>query len=276
MSQTRILNLVLALSVIFFGWRSYEAWTKPVAVVISPSSGTPVVPIGVSQPDLPAVPADLSANVALIVARPVFRPDRKPFSEGGSGFSKRNYEAEISKFTLLGVLQLGNDKKGIVVGKGTANRDERWEVGPGDTLLGFRVKDVGVEGMTLTADGREFLLPLYAGGPKGTTGQAALRTEGGSPRTTASPASTPAAGQARRTSGAGQVGNVPAAMQSGDVFSAGQTGNVFPTRQTGNTPASIYQTLTPPTQPSAGGTNSGEDPMNYGGGRRVRPSPGRW
>ncbi|MBM2828973.1 MAG: hypothetical protein HW408_1505 [Actinobacteria bacterium] len=177
MSQTRILNLVLALSVIFFGWRSYEAWTKPVAVVVSPSSGTPVTPIGVSQPDSLAVPADLSANVALIVARPVFRPDRKPFSEGGSGFSQRNYDAELSRFTLLGVLQMGNEKKGIVVGKGAGTRDERWEVGPGEDLPGFKVKDLGAEGMTLAADGREFVLPLYAGGPKGQAGQTPVRTE---------------------------------------------------------------------------------------------------
>ncbi|MBF8258991.1 MAG: hypothetical protein HW377_1365 [Actinobacteria bacterium] len=274
MRQTRILNLVIALSVIFFGWRSYEAWTKPVTVVTSPSPGTSVTPIGAYQPDSPAVPADLSANVALIVARPVFRPDRKPFSEGGIGFSQRNYDVELSKLTLVGVLQMGDDKKGIVVGKGAGTRDERWEVGPGDTLPGFRVKDVGVEGMTLTADGREFLLPLYAGGPKGTAGQATVRTEGTPQRPPTSPSQPPAAGQARRTPPGGQAGRVSPAGQAGSVPAAGQSGNVFPTGQTGNTPASIYQTL-PTTPPPAAGTTSGEDTMNYGGGRRVRPSPGR-
>jgi hypothetical protein len=171
-----MLILVLALSALFFGWRSYEAWTRPMAVAIHPSSGTGVAPIGVSTSDSPNVSSDISAHVASIGARPVFRPDRKPYSEGGAAFPQRNYDAELSRFTLLGVLQMAGDKKGIVVGKGSGARDERWEVGPGDTLPGFHVKDIGVEGMTLTADGREFLLPLYAGGPKGAAGQAAART----------------------------------------------------------------------------------------------------
>ena len=42
-------------------------------------------------------------------------------------------------------------------------------------MPGFTVKEVGVEGMLLTADGREFLLPLYAGPPTAAAG--AVRTE---------------------------------------------------------------------------------------------------
>lgn len=218
MRQTRILNLVLALTAVFFGWRSYEAWTRPVGVVTSPSPGTSVTPIGAYQPDSPAVPADLSANVALIVARPVFRPDRKPFSEGGSGLPQRNYDAELSKFTLLGVLQIGGDNKGIVVGKGSGTRNERWEVGPGDDLPGFRVKNVGVEGMTLTADGREFLLPLYAGGPKGAAGQATVRTDT-TPRSSqpSKPQLAPAGGAVKPSSAAQPVAPPPAAAPSGSI-----------------------------------------------------------
>jgi hypothetical protein len=112
--------------------------------------------------------------MASIMARPLFRPDR----EEAVQVPRRNYEAELTRLTLLGVLLLGKDKRGVVVGRSGTGREERWEVGPGDTLPGFIVKDVGAEGLTLTADNREFLLPLYAGGPKGTAGQAPARTVG--------------------------------------------------------------------------------------------------
>ncbi len=185
MSRPGLLIPLLALAALFFGWRTYEAWMRPgeAAAPVPPSSAA--APIGVSPEEAPP-PADLSAPMVSIVARPVFRPDRQPFREEAVQFPTRNYEAELSRFTLLGVLLLGKDKKGVVVGKGGAGRDERWEVAPGDSLPGFSVKDVGTEGLTLTADGRDFLLPLYAGGPKGPPGKAPGRTE-------AAPPSVPAA-----------------------------------------------------------------------------------
>jgi hypothetical protein len=197
--------LVLAISALFFGWRSYEAWMEPVTVVASPSPGPVVAPIGVSPAVLPALPMDLSSPVAQIVARPVFRPDRKPYSEdAASASSNRNYDAEISRFTLLGILRMGKEKKGIVVGKGAGARDERWEVGPGDPLPGFIVKEIGVEGVTLSADGREFLLPLYAGGPKSTPGQTPVRTEVTAPRPPVSVPQSPPAGPTGSVSAGGQ------------------------------------------------------------------------
>jgi hypothetical protein len=186
MSRPGFLIPLLALAALFFGWRTYDAWTGPVGAA-APAPPTPVAaPVGVSPEEAPP-PADLSAPVAFIVARPVFRPDRQPFREEAIQIPQRNYEAELSRFTLLGVLLLGKDKKGVVVGKGGAGRDERWEVAPGDSLPGFGVKDVGTEGLTLTADGREFLLPLYAGGPKGPPGKAPGRTEVAPPSAPAAP-----------------------------------------------------------------------------------------
>ena len=88
--------------------------------------------------------------------------------------SVRNYEAELSRYTLLGVLDIGDAPYGVVVGKG-GTKGERWEVKRGDSLQGFTVKEVGVDGLRLTADGREFLLPLYAGAPTAAGG--AVRTE---------------------------------------------------------------------------------------------------
>jgi len=77
--------------------------------------------------------------------------------------------------TVLGVLMVSDKMVGLVVGTG-ASKGERWEVGAGDSLSGFTVKEVNQEGLVLTADGRQFTLPLYAGGPKA-VGRAPLRTE---------------------------------------------------------------------------------------------------
>jgi hypothetical protein len=72
------------------------------------------------------------------------------------------------------VLGFGDAPYGVVVGKG-GSKGERWDVKAGDALPGFKVKEVGVEGLMLTADGKEFLLPLYAGAP--TVAGSAARTE---------------------------------------------------------------------------------------------------
>jgi hypothetical protein len=182
MSRPGFLIPLLALAALLFGWRAYEAWTGPLGNVGPPPPNPSAMPIGVSQEEAPPSP-DLSASVTLIVARPIFRPDRQPFrEETAAQIPKRNYEAELNRFTLLGVLLLGTDRKGVVVGKGAAGREERWEVAPGDSLPGFTVKDVGADGVTLAADEKEFLLPLYAGGPKTQPGQAPVRTDLGTPR----------------------------------------------------------------------------------------------
>ena len=220
----------LVAAILFFGWQTYNAWTRPTGAVGAPAAGAPAVPIGVAPPDAPA-PADLSSPVASIVARPVFRPDRRPYREDQAGIvPKRSYDSELARFTLLGVLLLGNDKKGVVVGKGGTGRDERWEVSPGDSLPGFTVKDVGAEGITLAADDREFLLPLYAGGPKG---QAPIRTET-IPARQAAPSQQPAAGQA----GAGTVHARPGAAPSVPAAALPTSSETPPAAVTPTAPAS--------------------------------------
>lgn len=189
MNRPGFLIPVLALASLFLGWRTYDAWTGPIKLKAAAiPSGPAAVPIGVSPEEAPP-PADFPALSASISSRPVFRPDRRPFREETAQIPKRNYEAEISRFTLSGVLLMGNDKKGVVTGKGPSGREERWEVGQGDSLPGFTVKDIAQDGITLSADGSDFLLPLYAGGPKG---QGPMRTEVGPRGPTASTPSPPA------------------------------------------------------------------------------------
>ena len=103
----------------------------------------------------------------------------------GSG---RNYEAELSRFTLIGVLGFGDAPVGVVTGEDGEQGGTLGSEG-GGPLAGFKVEEVGMEGLRLTADGQEFLLPLYAGPPTAAAG--ALRTE-----TTRRDAAQPAPGSA--------------------------------------------------------------------------------
>jgi hypothetical protein len=177
---------------------------------------------------------DLSSPVASIVAKPVFRPDRRPFQENASTVPSRNYEQELSRFTLLGVLLLEDMKKAVITGN-TPGRPERYEVGPGESLPGFEVKEIQQEGVLLTADGKEFLLPLYAGAPK-VQGPGGLRTELPPPQ---APAASLPAGQSRppaapvraetgaATAPAGTVGGSPGRIQPPAAVAApGQPGTV--------------------------------------------------
>jgi len=100
---------------------------------------------------------------------------------------------------------VGDEKKAIVVSKGSGATD-RWEVKAGDSLADFTVKEVGLDGLVLAADGREFTLPLYAGGPK-SVGVAPLRTEVAPAPSPAKPQPPPAA---RPVPGSGRVQTPPA------------------------------------------------------------------
>lgn len=171
--------LFLAAS-LFFGWETYRAGTAPVGSGSSPpASFSPKMRQAGSRGSEPRE-AEVAAGLAAVLARPVFRPDRRPFRDDGAvGVPARNYDAEISRFRLVGVILQGERSTAVVVGK-TSGPAERWEVVPGDTLPGFTVRTVGEEGVRLAADGREFLLPMYEGQPK-SRGSGPLRTEVAAP-----------------------------------------------------------------------------------------------
>jgi hypothetical protein len=156
-------TVALSLLALLFGWETRQALLATPGRQDNAATAGAWQP-GVSAPD-PSPPPDPTTQAAAVAARPLFRPDRQPFREQGAGASGRNYEEELSRYTLLGVLDFGGAPYGVVVGK-AGSKGERWEVKKGDSLQGFAVKEVGVEGLRLTADGREFLLPLYAGAPR--------------------------------------------------------------------------------------------------------------
>jgi hypothetical protein len=168
-------TLALSLLALLFGWETRQALrATPGGQENAAPAPAGVWQPGVSAPD-PQPPPDPTPTAAAVSARPLFRPDRQPFREqAASTAAARNYETELSRFTLLGVLGFGDEPVGVVAGK-TGNKSDRWELKAGDALPGFTVKEIGVEGLLLTADGREFLLPLYAGPPTAAAG--ALRTE---------------------------------------------------------------------------------------------------
>jgi len=179
--------LALSLLALLFGWETRQAFrATPGGQDIAATATAGVWQPGVAAPD-PQPPPDPTPAAAAVSARPLFRPDRQPFREQGPG-AARNYETELSRYTLIGVLGFGDAPVGVVVGK-AGNKGERWEVRKGDPLPGFTVKEIGMEGLLLTADEREFLLPLYAGPP--TVAAGALRTE-----TTRRDAAQPAPGSA--------------------------------------------------------------------------------
>jgi hypothetical protein len=175
MRKPYLLVAALAALALFFGWRARQALDEPVAAgdnaARAASAGWQP---GALAPDPPS-PPDTATAVASIRNRPLFRADRRPYTEAGAGASARNFESELSRLSLIGIMAIGDDMKGIVVSKGSANT-ERWEVKVGDDLPGFKVKAIRTEGLTVTAEGREFLLPLYAGSPTA-AGGGPVRTE---------------------------------------------------------------------------------------------------
>jgi len=185
MRRPVLATIALALLALLFGWETRQALQavpggQDNAATATAGSWQP----GVSTHD-PQPPPDPGPTVAAVTARPLFRPDRQPFREqAGSPAPARNHEAELSRFTLLGVLSYGDELKGLVVSR-SGPRTDRWELKAGESFPGFTVKEVRTDSLLVTADGREFQLPLYAGAPTATGG--ALRTD--VPKPAPSPAS---------------------------------------------------------------------------------------
>jgi hypothetical protein len=196
MRKPYLLALALSLLALYFGWRMRQALdaTPSAGDNVARAAATGWQP-GAPTPDPPPPPETASA-VAAVKNRPLFRSDRRPFTEGAA--TARNYDAELAKLSLIGIMAIGDDRKGIVVSKG-GTRSERWEVKVGDELPGFRVKEVRIDGLAVTAEDREFLLPLYAGPPTA-SGGGPVRTEAArkepAPAQPAA-AATPAPGQPR-------------------------------------------------------------------------------
>jgi len=194
MRRPTLATLALSLLALLFGLETRQALR---ATPGGQDNAAPA-PAGAWQPGIatadPQPPPDPGPMVSAIMARPLFRQDRQPFREQTAGASARNVEAELSRFTLLGVLGFGDVPYGVVVGKG-GSKGERWEVRKGDSFQGFTVQEVGMDGLRVTAEDRELLLPLYAGAPTAAGG--AVRTE-----TTRRDAAQPASRAAAPASGA--------------------------------------------------------------------------
>jgi len=168
-----LLALALSFLALFFGWKTWKAWqADPGAqyAAAQPPQGT--WQPGAAIPD-PPPPPDTTAAVSAVTERPLFRRERQPYRDAPA-VPQRNYEAELSRYTLLGVMAFGNEWRGLVVSKG-GNRVDRWELKAGESFPGFTVKEVRTDGLLVTADDRVFQLPLYAGPPTASGG--ALRTE---------------------------------------------------------------------------------------------------
>lgn len=175
MRRPVLATLALSLLALLFGWETRQA----LQAVPGGQDNAATPTAGSWQPGVathdPQPPPDPGPTASAVTARPLFRPDRQPFREQvGSPIPVRNYEAELSRFTLLGVLSFGDELKGLVASRSGA-RTDRWELKAGESFPGFTVKEVRMDSLLVTADDREFQLPLYAGAPTATGG--ALRTD---------------------------------------------------------------------------------------------------
>jgi hypothetical protein len=174
-TRPAVLIPLLALAALFFGWETYKAATAPILPAASGPAEGALSPRKAPDAGEEAGAAPPPA-ISPIVARPLFRPDRRPFRDNAPVAARRNYEAEISRFTVLGVVMMEGSEKAIVTERAGA-RGERYEVGPGDELPGFTVIGIRPDGVVLSADGREFTLPLYGGSPRAPGGGPPPRTE---------------------------------------------------------------------------------------------------
>jgi len=193
MSRTARWIPILLAAILFLGWRTYRAWTEPVLPGEAAPRGETVLPGGPAYPESAGGGDSAAFAVSVIQARPLFRPDRSPYQENGAILPGRNYEAELSRFVVLGVLLLGEEQRAVITDR-TPGQSNRWEVGAGDPIPGFVVKEVQEDGVLLEADGKTFTLPLYAGAPRsgGTTPVRTETAQPGSPVATQQPETAPA------------------------------------------------------------------------------------
>ena len=115
MKRPALATLALSLLALLFGWETRQALRGTPGGKDNAATATAGVwQPGVSAPD-PQPPPDPAPTAAAVEARPLFRPDRQPFREqAASAVPARNYETELSRFTLLGVLGLGEGPVGVV------------------------------------------------------------------------------------------------------------------------------------------------------------------
>jgi len=117
-------TLALSLLALLFGWETRQALRE----TPRGQDNAATAPTGAWQPGAssfdPQPPPDPAPASAAVAARPLFRQDRQPFRENASSVPARNYETELSRFTLLGVLGFGDGPVGVVTGK-TGSKTDR-------------------------------------------------------------------------------------------------------------------------------------------------------
>lgn len=165
MKQPYLLSLLLGGMAIYFGVQTKQAMERPF-----PGPGDNAASVTIGSPARAgsarkSTLSDASSAVSAISARPLFRIDRRPYRElPPPQPPQRNYAAELSRYRLVGIMADGGALSGLVVFS-SGTRAERLELRPGDTLPGFVVKEVQLDGLLLEADNRRFPLPLFSGAP---------------------------------------------------------------------------------------------------------------
>ena len=164
------LIVALCLLCVVFAWKTQQAWFSSSLT----AGASERLDVGVKSDEPGVYPRrDYTGMVASIQGRPLFRPDRMSLGAGDESAGE-TFEQILSHMSMIGVMTFGENLKGIVIAV-NANESELMELEAGDSLMGFKVKSVMEDGITMTAGGKEFLLPLYSGPPQ--VDERSLRTD---------------------------------------------------------------------------------------------------
>lgn len=140
------LNHALGGAAIVFAALALWPWLMSLA----PASRPRGAPEASAPPAVRTALSPLSSYTA-IVERPLFAPSRRP-PPGGQATLGPSIE---SRYRLLGVVSTGPSRKAFV-----AEGARRIEIGEGDTLDGWAVKEIGADRVVLTSASGEAVLKL--------------------------------------------------------------------------------------------------------------------
>jgi hypothetical protein len=140
------LNHALGATAVVLAALAVWPWVVPPVPATRPLAAPPA---GGAAPTL--LPLPPLATYAAIVERPLFAPSRRP----PSGVGATQGAAIESRYRLLGIVAAGPRKKAFV-----ADGARRVEIGEGDALDGWTVKEIGPDRVKLASPSGETALTL--------------------------------------------------------------------------------------------------------------------
>jgi hypothetical protein len=136
----------LAAGVLCFGALALWPWLVPPIPATRPLATPSAAPAAPAIAVLPPL-----ANFAATVERPLFSPSRRPAANAPAAAAP----AAESRYRLLGIVARGPKKTAFI-----ADNVRRAEIGIGEVLDGWTVKEIGQDRVTLASPAGEMVLKL--------------------------------------------------------------------------------------------------------------------